>query len=261
MNKQLILIKVGGNLITDKTKPCTAKLERIQFFADELLSAYNQFGQVDFVVGNGVGSFAHFPAHKYGLRGGAQTKDQLYGTCMTHNEAQQINNLVAGELIAKHVPVFALSPSSMFTCHDGKIATTTFTPITGLLNQRIIPLVHGDTIYDDTRGTTILSTEEVLYAVLRELRANYVKVSVVYLMTVDGVLDNNGAVIQQLRPNDKVVVRQDLEHDVTGGIVGKIASARKSAQYADKVCLVNGTLPGALVHILQGKHLGTRVLA
>lgn len=260
MKPRLVLIKIGGNLITDKGKPLTARLERIEFFANELAQVYAKFTDTDFIIGNGVGSFAHFPAHEYGLREGAKTPKQLYGTCVAHSEAQQINFLVGNTLLAKNLPVFTISPSAIFACSDGKVTHTNLDPAKGLLSRGLIPLVHGDMAYDHTRGATILSTEKVLHEFAKALHNNYKRVSVIYLMAVNGVLDQSGATIPVVAAKDKVVLQDSLEHDTTGGILGKVASARKTAKYATEVFLADGREPGVIEQILTGHHVGTKIV-
>jgi isopentenyl phosphate kinase len=216
--------------------------------------------ETDFLLGTGAGSFGHFTAHQYGLRDGAQTAKQAYGMSLTHNAVARLSNLMASELIGRHVPVFTLSPAAFITCYEGQIASTYLDPVRNLLAQAIVPVVHGDTISDAQRGTTILSTERVLDICAQQLRAEYGQMTVIYMLDVDGLLDKNGRVIPQLAPDDDITAYTNLAHDVTGGIVGKVESARRAAQQADAVYLIGGKTSGALRQAIAGKTVGTRIL-
>jgi isopentenyl phosphate kinase len=115
-------------------------------------------------------------------------------------------------------------------------------------------------MFDDVRGGTIFSTEKILQACTDRLRTQYEKVIVLYLLNVDGVLDAEGQLISELKAHDEIAVYHEHDHDVTGGIIGKVASARLAAKTADGVYIANGTVPQIVSRILGGEPLGTRVL-
>ena len=56
--KDLILIKIGGSLITDKTKPYTTRPEVIKRIAKEIKEAVSE-KDVNLIIGHGAGSFGH----------------------------------------------------------------------------------------------------------------------------------------------------------------------------------------------------------
>jgi isopentenyl phosphate kinase len=128
-----------------------------------------------------------------------------------------------------------------------------------LLEKKCIPVVHGDTICDSVLGTKILSTEAVLMECMLALREQYDEMTVVYLLDSDGVVDKDGKTIPILKADDTLFVNTQLEHDVTGGIVGKIQSARAAARVADKVFLINGAVAGELRKAFTAGNVGTIV--
>ncbi len=259
MSKRLVLIKLGGSLITDKHQPFTAQPERITFLAQQLAGACEQAPKADFIVGTGAGSFGHFTAHEYGLREGAHDQKQYYGMSVTHNAVARLGTMVAQALTDAQLPALTMSPAAWLTCANGTLDSVAIQPLKNLLEQGCIPMLHGDTITDSQRGTTILSTEKVLQACLSELRASYDECIVIYLLDIDGVLDQEGAVMPELAADQEVTVRKSLDHDVTGGIIGKVASARLAAQTADAVYIASGANAGVLSELLTGGITGTRV--
>jgi isopentenyl phosphate kinase len=260
MKNHLVAIKLGGGLITDKTKPYTARQQYIDLFAHELQALRDAHPSLAVLVGNGAGSYAHFSAHEYGLREGAHSPRQRYGVAVTHNGVRRLNGLVSDTLVRFDIPAFALSPAgTMLHSHDA--ASPLFAaPVRHLLAKGYVPVVHGDTILDDERGTTIYSTERVFQAYLEVLRADYERITVIYLTTTDGVLDAHGQRIPTLAPNATVTVHTALSHDVTGGIEGKVASARTATTVADDVYIISGTTAGGLGALLAGEHAGTKIL-
>lgn len=258
MNKSLAVIKFGGGLITDKSTPFTARRAQIKHMAAELKAARDALPEIDFLLGNGAGSFGHPPAKQYGLREGAQTPEQLYGMSVTHNGVQQLNTMVTSALIDQEVPAFSLAPSSMLACSDGKVSACNAQPLKQLLQRGLVPVVYGDTLTDDMRGTTIFSTEKVLEACLDEIRAHYQEITVVYVMNAPGVLNEAGEVLSRLDPNHDVQVTRHDGHDVTGGIVGKVDAARRAAKLATRVYIV-GSESGSLSKALKHQKVGTQI--
>lgn len=258
MNKSLAVIKFGGGLITDKAKPFTLRKAQIEHLTAELKKVRGELTGTDFLLGNGGGSFAHPPAQQYHLREGAKTTEQFYGMCFTRNSVQQLNTIVARTLLDQQLPAFSLAPSSMLTCSDGRVDSCNPVPLKRLLLNNCIPIVYGDMITDDRRGTTILSTEKVLEACLHEIRDGYDTITVVYIMDAPGVMDEAGNVLPQLGPNGVVRAMYRSERDVTGGIVGKVDAARRAAKLATRVYIV-GPESGSLLKALKHQKVGTQI--
>jgi isopentenyl phosphate kinase len=256
----LVVIKFGGSLITNKDKPLTARPAAIRTLSKGFAEVQRSMPGTHFLLGNGAGSFAHFSAHQYGLRDGATTVEQLYGMCVTHSSVQELNTLMAKALQHERVPAFSLAPSSFLFCDEKAVISAHLQPVRQLLATGCVPLVYGDTILDRTRGTTILATEMILLACIRALRTEYKRITVVYMMSADGVLDNDGNIIPELTPNALITVTSAQRHDVTGGISGKVEAARQAAALADEVFIIGGNAQ-QLHDVLDGKPTGTKVLA
>ncbi|MGA3021078.1 MAG: hypothetical protein ABSD68_03970, partial [Candidatus Micrarchaeales archaeon] len=62
--KNLVLVKLGGSLITDKTSPFTPNLDVIKRLAKEIHEAREEKG-MSLIIGHGGGSFPHKPAKDY----------------------------------------------------------------------------------------------------------------------------------------------------------------------------------------------------
>jgi len=79
MNSHLIFLKLGGSLITDKTKPHTVHGKLISQLGHEILVAQEQDPNMQLILGHGSGSFGHVPAKKYGTRIGVSTSEEWQG--------------------------------------------------------------------------------------------------------------------------------------------------------------------------------------
>ena len=65
MKKNLLLLKIGGGVITDKTKRYGLLDDVLVRLAREIADGYGKLKDTDLIIGNGAGSFAHYSAHEY----------------------------------------------------------------------------------------------------------------------------------------------------------------------------------------------------
>ena len=67
--QELIIIKLGGSVITDKSREYTPREDNIKRFAEEIRESEKVF-KGKFIIGHGAGSFAHTPAAKFQTKKG-----------------------------------------------------------------------------------------------------------------------------------------------------------------------------------------------
>jgi isopentenyl phosphate kinase len=68
--RELVLLKLGGSLITDKTRPYTPRLDKLADLATEIAQALRTHPHLLLILGHGSGSFGHTAAKKYGTKDG-----------------------------------------------------------------------------------------------------------------------------------------------------------------------------------------------
>jgi isopentenyl phosphate kinase len=160
-----------------------------------------------------------------------------------------------------------LPPSALVTCRDGDIVDLHMGPITRALASGLTPVVYGDVAFDEVRGGVIVSTEQVLAALVPRLQPE--RLTLVGL--VDGIFDADPLREVSARRISHLTVDRIPElaaalggsHgvDVTGGMVDKITNmALLLEQYPQlRIHLLSGELPGHLRrHLLNpDAHLGT----
>lgn len=258
MRKQLVIIKLGGSLIADKTKPRTIKHDAIKTAAAEIANLYKEL-DADVILGTGGGS-AHITAKKYDCAKQAKTKKQLLGMSITHTEVRELNGIVATALHDNGVPAFPLSPAGFMTSKGGILDSFHSEPIKTLLKNRCVPIMHGETLCDSELGGYIFSTEKVFNACLANLRQDYQKITAIYAMDKDGILDSQGNVIPQLAKGEDIEVLGKLDHDISGGIIGKIQGARAALKFADEVYIVGGNNDGAILKAANRLSVGTQIV-
>src|SRR5574341_801580 len=114
----LYFLKLGGSLITDKTKPRALRMDVLDRLSAEVAAACSQNPALHLVVGNGAGSFGHIPARRYGTRQGVHTPKDWAGFAEVWHEAAALNRLVTDALHAAGLPAVAFPPSASVTARD-----------------------------------------------------------------------------------------------------------------------------------------------
>lgn len=261
--KELVLIKLGGSVITNKSVDSTAHVSVIARLAAEIKKAQEKYkGRL--VVGHGAGSFAHRPASKYQTKKGLINKNSLIGMSVVEDKARQLNAIVVGQFLTKKVSIFPFSPAS-FAFLDAKGGVKSYIdPLIGALDINAIPIVYGDVIMSKQTGFTIFSTEKVLSLIASKLRKDY-RIRIVYVTDVNGVYDSKGKTILNITSSNfdqlKSAIAGAKNVDVTGGMLHKVDESLKIAKKLGiQTLIINGNKKGELVKAIVGtKTLGTTI--
>lgn len=259
-----ILIKLGGSLITDKTRAKTFRPERVRRIATQVVRLRDLSQSIRIIIGHGSGSFGHFEARKYGTLEGVQTERERQGFVQVGAVAAELSQLVLGEFHAAGLPTMRFQPSSTIVASDKRIKSFDSRALTMALDQQLIPLIHGDVALDERIGGTIISTEALFAHLVGQLGVQLI----ILLGEVDGVLDQKGELIPRITPTSVVDVRSALAEshgvDVTGGMLQKVetmvALVRDHPSLA--VIIADGRRDNALTDLLcHCREIGTRICA
>lgn len=262
--KKIIFIKLGGSLITQKDKPYTSRIDVIQNIASELAKIMKEKQDTVFILGNGGGSFPHYPAVQYKMKEGIQRPEQVFGFCKVQDAAAQLNRIVVHELLDKEIPACSINPSSIFTAKSGTVKNAYVDSLLGVLEKGITPVLYGDIIFDEQKGSTIFSTEyifDILISMLLEKKYEIEKV--LYLCTVEGVYDTNGNIISEINEKNWDEVKKQIYetegYDVTGGMAHKIQSALRLGKKGIQTYILKGSKESLCVITNSGEQ-GTRIV-
>ncbi len=263
MRPSTVFIKLGGSLITDKTRAYTARAETIARLAGEVRCALDAAPGLRLLIGHGSGSFGHWIARTHGTRQGVRTPAQWRGYAEVAAAAARLNRVVADAFLAAGVPTLLVQPSASARCNDGVLEYLDTQPLHNALERGLVPLVYGDVAPDRTRGGTIISTEDIFVFLAAEFRPTHIFL----LGEVAGVLDAAGAPIPRITPDDFSHLRPTLDGvkgvDVTGGMLDKVTRMLELAQrFPDMdIRILSGAEPGLLSRLLLDPTTpaGTRV--
>jgi isopentenyl phosphate kinase len=220
-----IFLKLGGSLITDKTRVEHAHKAVIRRLAREIKAAREARPDLHIVLGHGSGSFGHVAAKKHGTRQGVQDRSGWQGYAVVAAAAARLNQIVVDVFVAEGVPVVSLPPSASARCDDGRLSYLDTFVLRATLEHGLAPLVQGDVALDTVRGATIVSTEDVFIYLAREFQPTHILLA----GEVAGVFENSdmsGAIVPIITPDNVAHYASALggSHgtDVTGGMIGKV---------------------------------------
>ncbi len=262
----IIFLKLGGSLITDKTKVEHARQPMIRRLAREVNAARAARPNLQIVLGHGSGSFGHVAAKKYGTRDGVQDRSGWQGYAAVAAAAARLNQIVVDIFVQAGVPVVSLPPSASARCDAGRLSYLDTYVLRETLEHGLVPLVHGDVALDAVRGATIVSTEDVFIYLVREFQPTHILLA----GEVAGVYeqpDMSGALIPVITPGNVAQYASALSGshgtDVTGGMVGKVNQMLNVVQHypAVEARIFSGAVRGNVQRLLINPHteLGTSI--
>lgn len=238
----IILVKLGGAILTDKRSTCTAVPDsQWANIFEQVANVYKHHNQ-NLILIHGVGSFGHPQAKKYAVKDGVAhdaTKDMRKGVCLTHAAVLDLHSLVIKTLTGMAIPAVSVTPFDHVVTSGGIDATTStnFERMCHrahiLLQQGYVPVLHGDVVMDDRQYCTILSGD----VVMRELSKHIPSVKrCVFLTDVDGVFDKDPKThadaelltdLSMAQQFDQASSSSSSAADVTGSMHGKVKWARR----------------------------------
>lgn len=260
----LQFLKLGGSLVTDKTRPHTPRLNVLKRLADEIAVARRRDEQMRLILGHGSGSFGHIPARKYGTRLGVHTSAEWDGFMEVWREAVALNRLVIDALAQSGLPAIPFPPSASVVSADGQVLLWELAPLQAALEAGLLPVVYGDVVFDTVRGGTILSTEDLFGYLARGLHP----LRILLAGLEPGVWADYPActrLLAEITPASFEGIAPALggsqATDVTGGMASKV---RQSLVLATRlpgleVRIFSGESPGAVEKALLGQPVGTLV--
>jgi isopentenyl phosphate kinase len=254
--RKLILIKFGGSLITDKTKPYTSKPGTISRLAKEIKKA--EASGYKILISHGSGSFGHTLASKYKTADGIKKKEDVLGLCLVQQDAIAINRIVNKIFLENKINCLSFFPSSFSLARNKNLESIFVGPIITALKHDIIPIVFGDIILDAKLGCCIFSGEVTLNNLSSELIKRGFKIEkIIYCGITDGVYDAEGKTISVLNPKKFRELKQEIGAsdgiDVTGGMAHKVDEAIKMAKRGIETLIINGRIVGNLEKAILGQ--------
>jgi isopentenyl phosphate kinase len=272
---ELVFLKLGGSLITDKDQPYTPRLDKLAELADEIASSWTSGRRL--ILGHGSGSFGHAAAKQYATReglvpamqkkGGEKDGENYWkGFAEVWFQASQLNRFVMESLRATGLPAIALAPVAAVTSREIRVRTWDLTPLRAALDARLLPVIYGDVIFDEVRRGTILSTEDLFTHLTHQLRPQRILLASLEkgvwedFPTRTRLMDR---ISLQSYETMQAGIGASASVDVTGGMAAKVE------QMFDLIRMLPGLIvqifsaeqSGNLARALAGERVGTELHA
>lgn len=261
---ELVFLKLGGSLITDKDTPHSARYDGIARIAQEIASGLRANPGMKLLIGHGSGSFGHFAARRFGTRDGVSTPDQWRGFAAVWREAKALNTFVLETLADAGLPVVGFSPCSQVLTASHKIVAWDTTQIQLALENGLLPLVYGDVVFDTEIGGTILSTEEQFEYLAGKLLPTRILLAGIETGIWKG-FPQRAEIFHHITPANVSEVSNHLaaseSPDVTGGMRSKVNGMLDLVRtgLCKEVCIFSGLPEGSVLDALSGICTGTRI--
>jgi isopentenyl phosphate kinase len=271
MDKELTIIKLGGSLLTDKSKPYTARKSIIATTAKELKECIDEGLIEKLAIIHGVGSFGHPPVLEYKLYKGFTGPEQFIPLSKTQGIVNEFRLMIAKEFEEAGLPVNLLHPSSMLVSENMRIMKASFESLKGWMTLGMIPLLGGDVLYDTVMGFAIGSGDELAIVLAREFGAK----RLIFALDEPGVYDRNpktnpeAKLLPEIDINDLDRFLEQMEQsgkaDASGAMKGKlsyIASVKDLIKIGLDTALLSMMKYGTLKALLSGEDVPcTRIVS
>ena len=249
-------VKLGGSVITNKTKPFSVRHETLKRLLQEIYEAKQRKPNLQLILGHGSGSFGHTVAEKYisppdplQQRDLEASKEAIQ---KIHIAAEQLHRIVLGECANAKLSVHSISLQTLLQ--------NNFT----VPKNTKVPIVYGD--IDDSG--IIYSTETIFNEILKAPLSQ--KVSQIIMVTdIDGIYHSreSGNPSQIFRKISKEnfaevqkYINQPKNSDVTGSMLHKVETALKWAEQGIETVILNGNIAGNVKKALLDQEVqGTKI--
>lgn len=250
----LIILKIGGSVITEKGSISKAREAEIDRISHEI-AAFKKDSDSQLILVHGAGSFGHPHAMKYRLSEGFNPE----GSYMTHASVKALNTRVVESLNNAGAYALPVHPLSACLLEAGKVVDFHLGQIKVMLNRGVIPVLHGDVVMDRSKGSSVLSGDRIIPYLAISLNASIIGAG----SDIDGVLDEKDAIIRKITPFNFTDIKKNIRGsgspDVTGGMLGKVYELLELANKGTSSRIFNASRKGMVSRFLYGEDVGTLV--
>ncbi len=258
----LVFIKWGGSLITEKDKPFTVRPNVIGDLSEELAQLIRSNPNTKFVLGHGSGSFGHSVAKHHHTIEGVHSSAGWHGFTEVWHAARTLNNIIMNSLQKTGISCMAFQPSSSFLTKKRQIQENFNLPIERALESKILPVVYGDVVFDEILGGSILSTEDIFNYLAKILFPTKILLAgLEESIWLDFPEKNNG--IRKITNADFDLIKNNIGQsasvDVTGGMIEKVQVMLDLITEIPnlKIAIFSGKIKGNITRAFNNQEIGT----
>jgi len=242
MRHDLVLIKLGGSVVTHKERAMTLNKRAIDRIIKSLSSV-----KIPIILIHGGGSFGHYWSIKYGMH----SKPERYsseGIAVVHESMISLNQFIIKTMLKLKMNPYPIPPYSLIL--GKKPLPKKIFELAHMTEDKIVPVTYGDIVYRTRHKYSILSGDELMTLISTVLRPK----KVIFAINVDGIYEDPQTknVIHTI--DEKSLIKfSDVKLDITGGMKRKVREASKISLAGIDVHFVNGFKPERLLKIIENR--------
>ena len=237
----MILIKLGGSIITNKEKPLSARRKVI----DNILNQIKRIREPKILV-HGGGSYGHYWSVKYDMHT-KPAKYDMRGVSIVKNSMIDLNKIILDSSVKNRINAYCLPPTDFM--NGNKPIKNKILTINEIAKSGLTPVTYGDALWFGRKKSYILSGDVIMSTIGKILKPRLS----IFILDVDGVYSNTKSkkLIRDFKKEKPIISKNKI--DVTGGMTRKITEATNMSKSGLKVFFVNGNKPKRILDAISGK--------
>tara|TARA_B110000116_G_C16696128_1_gene517573 strand:+ start:45 stop:782 length:738 start_codon:yes stop_codon:yes gene_type:complete len=237
----MILIKLGGSIITNKERPLSARRKAIE----SILKQIKKIKEPKIIV-HGGGSYGHYWSVKYDMH----TKPAKYdarGVAIVKNSMIELNKIILDIAVKNRINAYCLPPTDFM--NGNKSIKNKILTMNDISKSGLIPITFGDALWFGQKKSYILSGDVIMTTIAKVLKPRLS----VFVLNVDGVYSDlkTKKLIYDFKKEKPTISINKM--DVTGGMTRKITEAVKISRSGLNVFFTNGNKPQRITDAVSGK--------
>ena len=237
----MILIKLGGSIITNKQKPLSPRRKTI----DKILKEIGKIKEPVIIV-HGGGSYGHYWSVKYDMHT-KPAKTSPKGVAIVKNSMVTLNKIILDSAVKNRINSYCLPPTDFMS--GNKAIKSKILTINDISKSGLTPITFGDALWFGQKKSYILSGDVIMTTIGKILKPRLS----LFVLDVDGVYSNlkTKKLIHDFKKEKPEIKNNKM--DVTGGMTRKITEANNMAKAGLKIFFVNGNKPKRITDAVSGK--------
>ena len=237
----MILIKLGGSIITNKQKPLSPRRKTI----DNILKEIGKIKEPIIIV-HGGGSYGHYWSVKYDMHT-KPAKTNPKGVAIVKNSMVELNKIILDSAVKNRINSYCLPPTDFM--NGNKVIKSKILTINDISKSGLTPITFGDALWFGQKKSYILSGDVIMTTIGNILKPRLS----LFVLDVDGVYSDlkTKKLIHDFKKEKPEIKNNKM--DVTGGMTRKITEANNMAKAGLKIFFVNGNKPKRITDAVSGK--------
>ena len=239
----MIIVKLGGSIITNKEKPLSARRKTIDKISKNLKKINEPM-----VIVHGGGSYGHYWSVKYDMH----TKEKKYdlrGVAIVKKSMIDLNKIILDSLIKHKINPYSLPPTDFM--EGNKPILKKVREMEKIAKSGLVPVTYGDALWFGKNKTYILSGDRIMTHLAKVLKPKLC----IFVLNEDGLYSDlqTKKLIHEFRNEKPSFTTNKI--DVTGGMTRKVQEATNISKIGMNVFFVNGNKPERIVKAIKNRKL------